>query len=215
MSSNIPQDIKIYHIIHIDRLRSILEDGFLYSDFKMQSHIPAGSIIGIQKIKQRRLENSLSSFPDLTVGQCVPFYFCPRSVMLYLISRGNHPDLEYRNGQDKIIHLEFDFDDVWQWTIQENLKCAFTTSNAGNSYFMDYSDPEQLNQINWGAVNSRQWSSAREEKQAEFLVEEHLDFKLIKRIGVYNLPICKEVTKILEGSSINISAVEIKPDWYY
>jgi len=42
------------------------------------------------------------------VGDCVPFYFCPRSVMLYLIYQGNHPDLQYHGGQDLVLHLEAD-----------------------------------------------------------------------------------------------------------
>ena len=59
-------------------------------------------------IKQRRLTTPLTSHPTLTVGQCVPFYFCPRSIMLYLIYQGNHPELTYREGQGPIIHLECD-----------------------------------------------------------------------------------------------------------
>jgi len=43
-----------------------------------------------------------------TVGQYVPFYFCPRSVMLYVLHRGNHPSLEYRGGQTPLVHLEAD-----------------------------------------------------------------------------------------------------------
>jgi hypothetical protein len=44
-----------------------------------------GTTIGMDSIKQRRLTKSLNSHPDLRVGDCVPFYFCPRSVMLYNI----------------------------------------------------------------------------------------------------------------------------------
>ncbi|MBE7527723.1 MAG: DUF4433 domain-containing protein [Burkholderiales bacterium] len=35
---------------------------------------------GVAQIKQRRLTSCLNSYPDLRVGDCVPFYFCPRSV---------------------------------------------------------------------------------------------------------------------------------------
>ncbi len=42
--------------------------------------------IGMNNIKERRLTQlQLASQPGLYVGQCVPFYLCPRSVMLYLI----------------------------------------------------------------------------------------------------------------------------------
>lgn len=50
----------------------------------------------------------LNSHPGLYVGQCVPFYFCPRSVMLYVIYCANHDELSYRGGQGPILHLEAD-----------------------------------------------------------------------------------------------------------
>lgn len=51
-------------------------------------------------IRKRLLtELTLGSHPDLHVGDCVPFYFYPRPVILYLFHKGNHPDLEYQGGQ--------------------------------------------------------------------------------------------------------------------
>ncbi len=43
--------------------------------------------------------------PGTKVGEYVPFYFCPRSVMLYILYMGNHPELGYRGGQAPIVHL--------------------------------------------------------------------------------------------------------------
>ena len=70
-----PMQPKLYHICHMDRLPSILADGCLWSDAEMARRTPAGSTIGMSSIKQRRLsELTLSSYPDLHVGDCVPFY---------------------------------------------------------------------------------------------------------------------------------------------
>ncbi len=45
-----------------------------------------GTTIGMSSIKRRRsIERTLNSHPDLHVGDCVPFYFRPRSVMLFLL----------------------------------------------------------------------------------------------------------------------------------
>lgn len=104
----VPTQPKIYHIVHVDRLPSIIEDGYLWCDTMMDDRNAAGTTIGIRDIKQRRRTRTLSSHPDLRVGDCVPFYFCPRSVMLYVISMANHPELPYRGGQGPIIHLEAD-----------------------------------------------------------------------------------------------------------
>ena len=103
-----PAAPKIYHIVHVDRLASIASDGFLWSDAELQQRARPGTVIGMSTIKQRRLTNPVNCRPELTVGDCVPFYFCPRSVMLYVISMANHPELSYRGGQGPIVHLEAD-----------------------------------------------------------------------------------------------------------
>ncbi|MFK9902922.1 DarT ssDNA thymidine ADP-ribosyltransferase family protein, partial [Klebsiella pneumoniae] len=95
----------------------------------------AGTVIGMNSIKQRRLtELTLDCYPDLYIGQCVPFYFCPRSVMLYLIHRGDHPDLGYHGGQDPVLHLEADLFTVMDWAERNRQRWAFTLSNAGALY---------------------------------------------------------------------------------
>jgi len=98
----VPAQPKIYHICHVDRLPSIVADGCLWCDAEIARRTPPGTSIGMNSIKQRRMnELTLTSHPGLHVGDCVPFYFCSRSVMLYLICQANHPDLSYRNGQGR------------------------------------------------------------------------------------------------------------------
>ena len=99
----VPAQPKIYHIVHVDRLASIIADGFLWSDAEMVQRQGVGTTIGMSNIKARRLnELSLSCHPGLRVGHCAPFYFCSRSVMLYLIYRRNE-ELTYKGGQEPII----------------------------------------------------------------------------------------------------------------
>ena len=129
----VPSKPKIYHIVHFDRLASILVDNYLWCDREIISRDCAGTSIGMSKIKLRRLnELRLTSYPDLFVGDCVPFYFCPRSVMLYIISRGNHFELSYQNGQESIIHLQADLHKVIEWAEKNNKRWVLTTSNAGS-----------------------------------------------------------------------------------
>lgn len=214
-------NIKIYHIIHIDRFDSVLTDGFLYCDADMMQRPNVGPTIGISNIKARRLEHHLASFPELTVGQCVPFYFCPRSVMLYVIKRQNNTDLPYLDGQDDIIHLVFDLQNVLSWAKDNKIKTCYTTSNAGSKYFDDYSDFSQItNLIDWNSVNVTRWSGEgidkdiKEHKQAEFLIENKIPINLLECVGVYNLQNYKKVNTILNKYSVS-AKVEQKQDWYY
>lgn len=140
----VPANPKIYHIVHFDRMASIIDCGCLFCDTEVNRRVLPGTNVGMSKIKYRRLnELFLNSHPHLHVGDCVPFYFCPRSVMLYLIFEHHH-ELRYQGGQDPIIHLESDLIGTIAWADKNNHCWAFTTSNAGAKYFEDYCDRNKL-----------------------------------------------------------------------
>jgi hypothetical protein len=107
-----PAQPKLYHILHVDRLSSVVADGCLWCDAVMIARDGSGTTIGMGSIKARRLALPVHPHPGSSVGDYVPFYFCPRSIMLYVIYRANHPELEYRGGQDPIVHLEADLGEV-------------------------------------------------------------------------------------------------------
>lgn len=213
---------KIYHIVHVDRLPSIIQEVCLWSDREVIDQNLAGTGIGMGNIKRRRLEElTLSSHPGLYVGNYVPFYFCPRSIMLYLLHRGNHRELDYRGGQDPIIHLRADLSEVVTWAEENNKRWAFTTANAGTYYFDDYNQPDLVNEmLNREAIDARNWSGAnvpegtKEGKQAEFLLETQFPWQLIERIGVYSTFYYRRVINLLSRNN-HRPPVEIKRDWYY
>ena len=216
-----PDSPKIYHILHADRLPSVLDAGCLWSDAEMVNRGGTGTVIGMSRIKQRRLtELTLASHPGLFVGQCVPFYFCPRSVMLYLIWRANDPDLAYRGGEEPIVHLEADLEACVQWAQQSGHRWAFTLSNAGARYFEDRSSLDALDEVDWDAVAATKWSgsgvasSVKDGKQAEFLVERHFPWQLVERIGTRSREAAQQVAAAMAGQA-HRPVVEIKTDWYY
>lgn len=211
----LPTEPKIYHIIHVDRLPSIIADNKLWCDAEIVRRSPPGTTIGMNGIKQRRLtELTLTSHPGLHVGDCVPFYFCPRSIMLYLIHQGNHPELSYRGGQGPIVHLEADLRQTVTWAEKNGLRWAFTLSNAGAYYFEDRCDLAQLGEIDWDAVQARDWRQCKEGKQAEFLIERQFPWNLVSRIGVRSRQIYGHISAALR-SAAHKPRVEIMPEWYY
>ena len=210
-----PDDPRIYHIVHLDRLPSIIADGGLLCDAEIAERGRIGTTIGMNDIKQRRLsELRLSSHQDLYVGACVPFYFCPRSVMLYVIGQANHPQLSYRGGQDPIVHLEADLRATVAWAEEQDLRWAFTLSNAGARYFEDRSDLGHLDEIDWDAVEATDWRQCKEGKQAEFLIEQRFPWELVSRIGVRSRQVCHRTQAALEAAP-HRPPVEIRPAWYY
>lgn len=211
----VPANPKIYHILHVDRLPSIIADGYLWCDAEIVRCSPAGTTIGMNTIKQRRLnELKLNTHTNLYVGQCVPFYFCPRSVMLYVIHQANHPELAYKDGQGPIIHLEADLNETVHWANQNGKRWAFTLSNAGSRFFEDYANLNQLDKIDWVAVQTIQWLQCKEGKQAEFLLEHSFPWQLVERVGVHSKIIYQKVASVL-ATTKNRPRVEIKQNWYY
>lgn len=209
-----PAQPKIYHICHVDRLPSILESNGLFSDAMVQENDLPGTVVGMSNIKQRRLTVlRLESHPDLFVGQCVPFYFCPRSVMLYMMYVRSS-ELSYKGGQGPIIHLEADLHETVAWANANNRRWAFTLSNAGSRYFEDRSDLANLHEIDWDAVQARMWNQRKEAKQSEFLLEESFPWGLVRRIGVSNNNVYGQVLNTLQQQE-HRPTVEVKTDWYY
>lgn len=211
-----PARPKIYHIVHVDRLPSIINDGHLWCDAIIIQRALPGTTIGMGGIKQRRLTLPVDCHPGLRVGECVPFYFCSRSVMLYLLYQANHPELAYRGGQGPIVHLEADFHDVVAWANAAGRRWAFSLSNAGAVYAQFRKDLNELDEINWDAVDARDWRApeVKEGKQAEFLLHESFPWELVSRIGVRSQQVYQQVREALNAAN-HRPKVEIKPDWYY
>jgi hypothetical protein len=211
----VPAQPKIYHIVHVDRLSSIIMEGYLWCDAEILHRVPSGTTIGMNRIKHRRLnELTLTSHPDLHVGDCVPFYFCPRSIMLYLIYQANHSELTYRGGQGPIVHLEADLRTSVAWAEQNQQRWAFTLSNAGSRFFEDRCDLTQLHEIDWAAIQATNWQTCKEGKQAEFLMEYNFPWHLVERIGVHSEGIYRQVVNALPAGG-HRPQVEIKTAWYY
>ncbi|HWM89698.1 MAG TPA: DUF4433 domain-containing protein [Thermoanaerobaculia bacterium] len=209
-------ETRIYHITHLDNLMSVLADGGLWSDAAMIARGGPAASIGMSSIKQRRLGLTVKCHLPDKVGEYVPFYFCPRSIMLYLIHRANHPELTYQEGQTPIIHLEADLHEVVTWAESERRRWAFTLSNAGAIYAEFRRQLDQLGEINWAAVASTDFRDpdVKEGKQAEFLVREFFPWHLVRRIGVQSEAIRNRVLRALSGSK-HRPIVEVRRDWYY
>jgi len=215
----VPKNPKIFHIVHWNKLAAIINDRHLWSDAVISARDTIGTSVGMRNIKQRRLTLLLKSHPNLTVGECVPFYFCPRSIMLHSIHVRNIA-LDYKGGQEPIVHLVMDFHKAIEYATEQQLRWAFTSSNAGSFYFQDFNDLSKLNQINWTAVHARRWSGdgidplIKESKQAEFLIEQKFPWDLIESIAVYSNETLVQVNAILKNST-HKPQVEIKKIWYY
>ena len=140
--------------------------------------------------------------------------------MLYLLHMGNHKGVDYKDGQQNIIHLVADAYNVIEWASQYQVRWAMTLSNAASFYFEDRSTIAGFDEINWQAVSATKWAGngvsreIKEGKQAEFLIEKSFPWQFVENIGVFSDNIGNQVIRMLSGNEYR-PEVSIKRDWYY
>lgn len=215
----VPAHPKIYHITHLRNLPEIVCSGVIWSDAQRIDQGLDCEIVGLSEIKRRRLQEiEVSCNPGTRVGQYTPFYFCPRSIMLYILHRGNHPDLNYQEGQQPIVHLQADLRATVRWAEANSRRWAFSDRNAGTFYTNFYNRLDQLNQVNWGAVQSTDFGNmtVKDGKQAEFLLWESFPWTLVERIGACNTRATQQVNQVLiDTGTAHRPVVGVEPTWYY
>ena len=211
-----PVPARIYHITHVDNLASILSHGGLLSDAEMIARGGPQVAVGMSTIKQRRLRLPVRCHAGDYVGDYVPFYFCPRSIMLYLLHMGNHAELTYRGGQGPIVHLEADLEATTRWAESVGARWAFSLSNAGAAYTEFRRSLRHLGDVDWAAVANSDFRSpaVKEGKQAEFLVQRFFPWHLVERVGVHGAPIQAQVLTALSDAAHRPS-VDVLPHWYF
>ena len=64
----VPANAKVYHIVHVDRLASIIEAGGLHCDTFIQGNQHPGTTIGMPELKQARLIRPVDVYPGTTMG---------------------------------------------------------------------------------------------------------------------------------------------------
>lgn len=211
-----PAHPKIYHITHLDNLAAMAAGGCLLSDALMNQRGGPQAPIGMNRIKQRRLTLPVSCHSGDCVGDYVPFYFCPRSVMLYVLHRGNDPDLAYQGGQTPIVHLEADLHQVVAWANQQGVRWAFSLANAGSRYTHFRSSLGELQDLNWTAIQATDFRDpdVKEGKQAEFLFYGAFPWHLVTRIGTISRLFQDSAMESLR-SAAHVPQVVVERGWYY
>lgn len=205
----------IYHITNINNLASILNCGGLIAYNTLQTTGINYTNIAHQNIQYRRATTNVPCSAGGTLHDYVPFYFAPRSPMLYTIRRGNVAG--YAQGQNSVIHLV----STAQAVQTQGLAFAFTDGHAVMAYAGFYDSLANLpSAIDWQLMNSDFWFDTPQDpnrkcrRQAEFLVHQFCPWTLIAEIGVINNTIQAEVVQILQSFNQQ-TPVRVYSSWYF
>jgi len=204
----------VYHITRFEHLESMVAHGLL-SDNQAQERGMVQVEIGNASIKARRAARVVPIAPGGVVADYVPFYFAPRSPMLYAIDRGNVPT--YQQGCDEIVYLV----STTQNLREAGLAVMGTDRNATMAYAEFTSDDDRLTElVDWALMKAKMWNNTpeaperMERRQAELLVHVQVPWSAIIGVATKSEDVKTRVEAVLSdlGQSTPLA---VRPGWYF
>ena len=205
----------ICHITHIDNIENILKNKFIYSPNEITNLNLNSKPICHVGIQEQRAVTSVPCGPMGNIHDYVPFYFGPRSPMLYAIKENNVED--YNDGQKPIIYICSNAEKV----AKSETEFVFTDGHAIMVPLTHYyEDLKYLDKIDWEVIRGKYWFDSakypdrKRERQNEFLVYKQFSAGLIDGIIVIDKQIQNKVNSLLQANEVDLP-VKICRNWYY
>jgi len=224
MPAEPPNPTRIFHITHVGNLLRVLASGHLLPKNVLGAS-PHTSIAN-EEIQNRRAEKVVELPPHGNLHDYVPFYFAPRSPMLYCNHRGSIPNAR---PQEEIVHLMSSA----QIIASAGLPFVFYDRHAVMDYARPFNRLEDLTEIDWRIFLESptlsgyakywhekydaahpHWMSRKEVRQAEFLVHSAVPFACIENIGVCTDGVAATIREML-GLHHAECGVSVERNWYY
>ena len=211
------QPTEVFHFTHIDHLATVIRENLLCDATVQKSNLLSNEV-GNTAIKERRRRRSIKVDPGGVVTDYVPFYFAPRSPMMYAIAGGTVPT--FQEGTKQLVYLITSLERLHQLGHQ----IVLTDRNAALNYAEhQVFDPEDLVDdgfIDWPLMDEKFWTNTpenpdrKERRMAEALVYQRVNWEAIEEIVVHNGAIKEEATAILEECGVRLQ-VNVRPAWYF
>lgn len=209
-----PVPTLLYHFTHLRHLASIATRGLL-SDRLASTEGLLTNEIGQSSIKSQRRGRTVPCEPGGCVGDYVPFYFAPRSPMLYAIRAGRVA--EYQEGQEPLVYLVTSVERL----IDLNAATVFVDRNAALALARFSSDPGDLDElIDWPLMAARMWANSaeepdrRERRMAECLVHRQVPWFAFEHVRTMTPRRHRDALAVLEGVE-HRPRVAVTPEWYF
>lgn len=221
-----PRPTRLFHITAIANLPSICGAGAL-----LAKHAGAAAGITYQNIAYQgaqtaRARRQVPDPPGGSVHDYVPFYFAPRSPMLFTINAGNVAECPWR--QADIVHFETTVERV----LSAGQPFVFYDRNATLAFSEACTDLARLDDlVAWDLLTEapqldgfcKFWNNRREparytdrmeRRQAEFLVRDRVPLARLTRLGVIDAARQAQVRSILARAATPVK-VDVMTEWYY
>ena len=211
-----PQPTPIYRLVHVDCLATLLIRGVLHApNATPNDGLPYRTIHDTSVQVSRRVK-AVPCGPGGTVHDYLPFYFGPRSVMLFKLKTGQVAG--YSEGQEPLIYLV----STAQAVAEAGNGFVFTDGHGLANFTAWFTDLARLDAVDWPLLAAQYWNDTPQDndrqrrKQAEFLVWRSLNWGQIGGIRVLNAAMKLRVEGILQQHPQRKPiAVKVTPGLYY
>lgn len=208
-----PQLARIFRIVHISNVPSILDQGGLHCQNSADLD-PNYINIGNTSLIDKRTRRFVPIPPGGPLSDYVPFYFTPFSIMMYNIKTG-YGGITPRENKDIVMFVS---------SIHrlEELAVPFVFTNQ-HAYAVDtefYSDLQHLGKIDWPLLQLRDFKTDDNDPgkqlryQAEALIHRYVPLEAILGIACLNEVIKANLQTLLKRRGIELT-VRAKPTWYF
>lgn len=197
-----------YRLTHIENIPHILQAGLVHSDSPKASskYVPIGDNAIIQ-IRHNGL------YKGYRLSDYIPFYFGPRSRMLYVIQNGFNGVTKV--APEDIVYCVLKIEVV----IEQGWDCIFTDGHAVTEITQFYTKkdlPNLNNIIKIEDVYAKYWSDENDldlsrRRQAELLIKDEILPQYIAGYFVYN----EEAEQRLVNLGITQGQICIVPQYYF
>ena len=218
-------DKDIFHITAETNLQNIFRSGGLFCKNSMRNNYIAHADIAYQSAQATRAIKQVPVFPNGVLHDYVPFYFAPRSPMLYAVHTGSVEGCSYR--QDQIVHLVSSVNRV----VHSRIPFVFYNYCATCLDARAFNDLIHFGEIDWPLfygpptldgyckfwkddLDNPRWLRRKATRGAEFLAYQSLPLCLVFQIGVANAAALDRVAAMCQGVNRQIP-VGVKSEWYY
>ncbi|MGH8884121.1 MAG: type II toxin-antitoxin system toxin DNA ADP-ribosyl transferase DarT [Egibacteraceae bacterium] len=209
-----PERVFLYHFTHISNVRGIVRAGCLRCDAHVDRDTELAQDVGEPSVKERRRHLAVPVGPGGVPADYVPFYFAPRSPMLYVITKGKVP--HYQEGQGSLVYLVTDLA-----TLKDaGAPYVFSDGNCGSVFTEYFTDDHDLSRVDWEIMTAVWWADTPDDgdrmrrRMAEFLVHQQAPWEAILGLGVRTDDMASRLKSILDELGSH-KPVVVKPGWYY
>jgi len=194
---------ELYYFSRIENIKSIATEGIRCKNYVQKKNRYAS--FADEDVQERRSNKTLRTRGGKVrrVHDCVPLYMTSKTPAQYKV----------HEQEDSFFFLVLDSDII----LNKDVDFSFTDGNAACANTNFYSSLKDLEKLPYEAIKAKWWNEhtdGKRKKCSEVLIDNRIDFSLVKGIVVNNTRAYNEIKTILRRNNID-KPLSISQDLFF